>query len=147
MKCGESGTSWRTDVVFFLIDLIIYRQSFKASLRYSSMMTNSGFTRITCYNEKNRLLPHGIPKVTCYNFTARDWNLFRGVDRQFKHFFISLSMVLLVSAGSCMVNSLPLQIHPRISLVKSHSPSPFPIFFSDMELPQRLFRDVLGRIN
>ena len=49
-------------------------------------------------------------------------------------FFISLSMILLSSAGSCMVKSLPLQIHPMISLVKSHYSSPFPIFFSDTEL-------------
>ena len=108
-------------------------QSVMICFSSSVRMMNLGLPVIAICNRVNSALPHSILKEACCNLPANCWYLLSDGHFSFAIFLSNLMKSSHFLGGNWIVKSLPLNSHPRISLVNDHVPSPLRSFFSQKQ--------------
>ena len=83
-----------------------------------------GMPSIACCMGMKRPCPTGMPKGACWIFSAIFWNLLSDIFSCFRMDLIFLQISFDFFGGSWMVYFVPYMIHPKISFMGSHVPSP-----------------------
>ena len=87
-------------------------------------MTKGGSLCMARYMGENRPVPPGIPKVACWSFPASCWKSDNGHARICVIFLIRVIIFLHLVGDRWIVKFAPSIIHPSISFVSAHVPSP-----------------------
>ena len=128
-NCGYCGTNSETGVGCLARCWTTVLQSCNDCLRVLVMVMNGGVVfKAACMGE-SKPFPPGMANEACCNLPAISWYVLRGQAFILPIFRISFAILMHLEGGSCMVYAAPSIIHPRISFVVAHVPSPCAIFF------------------